>query len=105
TPTEMNRYAQVIKGYNVLGLFHGHDHWSQRPYRWRGYDVFSPGAAHFAQFAIVHIDAETMDVVYAEVTNDKGEMRLVPESAFSKQVRWPPQFVDQSKSSDLSSED
>jgi len=92
TPNEMNQFAGVIRGYNVLALFHGHDHWAQRPYEWRGYDVFSPGAAHFKQFAIVHIDLETLDVVYAEVVNEEGDVRLVRESAFSKKVRWPSQL-------------
>jgi len=92
----MNQFAEAIRGYNVLGLFHGHEHWSEQPYEWRGYDVFSPGAAHFAQFAIVHIDAKSMDVVYAEVVNDEGDVRLVRESAFSKKVRWPSRHVDNS---------
>lgn len=94
TPDEMNQFEEVIRGYNVVGLFHGHDHWSQRPYEWRGYPVFSPGAAHFAQFAIVHINHQTMDVIYAEVVTDKGRMRFVEESAFSQNVHWPsPQVV------------
>ncbi|NND45935.1 MAG: metallophosphoesterase [Xanthomonadales bacterium] len=93
TPTEMDRFAEAIRDYNVIGLFHGHDHWSQPPYRWRGYDVFSPGAAHFGQFAVVHIDHQTMDVVYAEVTNRSGDLRLVSGSSFSKPVRWPPRLV------------
>ncbi|MFT7564652.1 MAG: cytolysin (calcineurin-like family phosphatase), partial [Bacteroidia bacterium] len=93
TPDEMNQFAAAIKGYNVMGLFHGHDHWSQLPYKWRGYDVFSPGAAHFGQFAIVHINSETMDVVYAEVLNGEGQMRLVQESAFSKKVHSPTQHL------------
>ena len=96
TPNEMNQFAEVIRGYNVLGLFHGHDHWTQQPYQWRGYNVFSPGAAHFGQFAIVHIDFDTMDVVYAEVVNGDGRVRLVEESAFSQTVRWPSQIADHS---------
>jgi cytolysin (calcineurin-like family phosphatase) len=90
---QMSQFAEIIRGYNVLGLFHGHDHWSQRPYRWLGYDVFSPGAAHFGQFAIVHIGSETMDVIYAEVVSAEGHLRLVEESAFSKNVPWPPKLV------------
>jgi cytolysin (calcineurin-like family phosphatase) len=93
TSGEMNQFAEVIRDYNVVGLFHGHDHWTQRPYQWRGYNVFSPGAAHFGQFAVVHIDNQTMDVVYAEVVNDAGDVRLVSESAFSKNVRWKSQLV------------
>lgn len=98
TPAHMDRFAKVIRGYNVTGLFHGHDHWSQPPYQWRGYDVFSPGAAHFGQFAIVHIDHETINVVYAEVTNDQGELRLIRESAFRKNVSWPSQVIDRKRS-------
>lgn len=94
TPLEMRQFADAIDGFNVIGLFHGHDHWSQRPYRWRDYDVFSPGAAHFAQFAVVHIGPRTMDVVYAEVMNERGDLRLVSESAFSKPVQWPAKLVD-----------
>jgi cytolysin (calcineurin-like family phosphatase) len=101
TPSEMNQFADSIRGYNVLGLFHGHEHWSEQPYKWRGYDVFSPGAAHFAQFAIVHINNETMDVVYAEVVNAKGDVRLVEESAFSEKVKWPAKLVDRSVISEL----
>lgn len=93
TPQEMDQFAGVIRGYNVLALFHGHDHWSQRPYQWRGYDVFSPGAAHFAQFAVVHIGSERMDVVYADVVSEQGQVRLVEESAFSKPVQWPVQVI------------
>lgn len=89
TRYEMGRFAEAIRGYNVVGLFHGHDHWMQQPYTWRGYDVFSPGAAHFGQFAIVHIGSQTMDVVYAEVVNDQGRVRLLEESAFSKRVQRP----------------
>jgi len=93
TPTEMNRFAETIRDYNVIGIFHGHDHWTQTPYTWRGYDIFSPGAAHFGQFAIVHVDSGTMDVVYAEVRNENGDIRLLPESAFSKKIHTPSRIV------------
>jgi cytolysin (calcineurin-like family phosphatase) len=93
TPTEMNRFAEVIREYNVIGIFHGHDHWTQTPYTWHGYDIFSPGAAHFGQFAIVHVDSDTMDVVYAEVGNQRGDIRLLPESAFSKKIHSPSRIV------------
>jgi cytolysin (calcineurin-like family phosphatase) len=96
TPFEMDQFEGVIRGYNVMGLFHGHDHWTQQPYRWRGYNVFSPGAAHFGQFAIVHINSETMDVVYAEVVNNKGDVRLVRESAFHQKLPKPAQLVSES---------
>lgn len=94
TPTEMNDFAEAIRGYNVIGIFHGHDHWVQRPYTWRGYDVFSPGAAHFGQFAIVYVGEETMDVVYAEAMDRNGRTRLVTESAFSKTIRRPVRVVE-----------
>lgn len=93
TPTEMNRFAETIRGYNVIGMFHGHDHWTQMRYTWGGYDIFSPGAAHFGQFAIVHVDGDTMDVVYAEVRNEDGDVRFLPESGFSKKIHSPSRIV------------
>jgi cytolysin (calcineurin-like family phosphatase) len=99
TRKHMSQFAEVINEYNVVGLFHGHDHWAQLPYKWQGYDVFSPGAAHFGQFAVVQIDHQSMNVVYAEVTNDEGDVRLIRESGFKKNVTWPTPDIDRDTSS------
>jgi 3',5'-cyclic AMP phosphodiesterase CpdA len=50
-----DRLYDLIKTRNVVALFHGHHHATEH-YRWRGFDVWKPGAvkngAH--TFAIVH---------------------------------------------------
>ncbi len=56
--SEKRRFAGVIRGHNVVGIFHGHDH-ASRHYTWQGFDVYNVGsprggtAAH--SFAVVHI--------------------------------------------------
>jgi hypothetical protein len=49
--------AAVLRGHNVLGLFHGHYHASGR-YRWQGHDVYNVGASKHRRhsFAVVHVD-------------------------------------------------
>jgi 3',5'-cyclic AMP phosphodiesterase CpdA len=51
-----DRLEALLRGRNVLALFHGHHH-SSGHYQWRGYDVFRPGAVKGAphEFSVVHI--------------------------------------------------
>lgn len=42
-PEEKERFALSIVGANVVGIFHGHYHKSER-YRWQRHDVFNPGS-------------------------------------------------------------
>ncbi len=54
------RLARVLSGRNVVGMFHGHHH-ATGHYRWRGIDVWKPGAvkngAH--TFAVVRVTDTT----------------------------------------------
>ena len=54
------RFAQALAGRNVVAIFHGHHH-ATGHYRWRGYDVWKPGAVkHGAHtFAVVHATDKT----------------------------------------------
>ena len=54
------RLAQTIAHRNVVALFHGHHH-ATGHYKWKGYDVFKPGAVkHGAHtFAVVHVTDKT----------------------------------------------
>lgn len=60
---EKQAFADAIEGYNVLALFHGHEH-RMGQYRWRGHEVFRPGAprhsSHF--FLAVRLRADAMSV-------------------------------------------
>jgi cytolysin (calcineurin-like family phosphatase) len=60
---EKDAFARVIKGTNVVGIFHGHFHASMH-YRWRGYDVYNVGAVRHGwhSFATVHITDTEMTV-------------------------------------------
>lgn len=74
----------AIEGYNVVGIFHGHQHETPMIYRWKGIDVFKPKAAFLGGFAIVRVTDAYMDVVLAEVVSDSGDLKLA--NAFSKPI-------------------
>jgi hypothetical protein len=60
---EKETFARTISGYNVLALFHGHEH-RMGHYVWRGNNVFRPGAprhsSHF--FLAVRVTARELAV-------------------------------------------
>ncbi len=60
---EKAAFADVISGYNVLGIFHGHYHWSEH-YTWKGFDVYNVGSPRHMclSFGVVHISETAMTV-------------------------------------------
>lgn len=78
---------QILAGYNVIGIFHGHQHPTPMIYQVDGYDVFKPKAAFLGGFAIVRIGGNFMDVVLAEAEQDG---KLVFTNAFSKEIMSSP---------------
>lgn len=60
---EKEAFARAILGYNVLAVFHGHEH-RVGHYEWRGHKVFRPGAprhnSHF--FLVVRATARELAV-------------------------------------------
>lgn len=60
---EKRAFREAIDGYNIVGIFHGHYHYSMR-YRWEGYDVYNVGAPRhrWHSFATVHITDTAMSV-------------------------------------------
>lgn len=63
TDQEKSAFADVIAGHNVLGVFHGHFHASQR-YEWEGFDVYNVGSPRHSwhSFATVHVTDSEMTV-------------------------------------------
>jgi calcineurin-like phosphoesterase family protein len=61
--SEKDAFAQAIDGYNVLAIFHGHEHWMGH-YVWRGKPVFRPGAPRHAHhfFLAVRVGARELGV-------------------------------------------
>ncbi len=60
---EKEAFARAIDGYNVVGIFHGHFHYSQH-YAWKGWDVYNVGSPRHAwhSFAVVRITDTSMTV-------------------------------------------
>ncbi|MCY1305478.1 hypothetical protein D9M70_552850 [compost metagenome] len=74
----------ILKGYNVIGLFHGHQHETAMIYRQGGLDLIKPKAAYMGGFAIVRVTDGFMDVVLAEAGSAHGEVTFT--AAFSKRL-------------------
>jgi hypothetical protein len=60
---EKDAFARAIEGYNVVAIFHGHEH-RMGHYVWRGHPVFRPGAPRHSShhFLAVRMEADRMQV-------------------------------------------
>jgi len=67
---ERTALLAVLDGYNVVGLFHGHEHDTPMIYRQGSVDLFKPRAAFKGGFGLVRVAAGTMDVAIGEITPD-----------------------------------
>jgi len=76
--------VEALAGYNVIGVFHGHQHETPMIYRAAGFDVFKPKAAFMGGFALARVTGEAFDVVLGEATDDQGGVAFT--NAFSKPV-------------------
>ncbi|MDX8482599.1 metallophosphoesterase [Mesorhizobium sp. VK24D] len=72
----------VLKGYNVIALFHGHQHEVPMIYQRDGLDIVKPKAAFMGGFALARVTDDHMDVVLGEAAGDQGE--TVFTNAFAK---------------------
>ncbi|MBA1143241.1 metallophosphoesterase [Mesorhizobium neociceri] len=82
--SEADRQALLaaLKGYNVVAIFHGHQHEVPMIYRSGGVDLFKPKAAYMGGFALGRVTSDSMDVVLGEATGDQGEVAFT--NAFSR---------------------
>lgn len=82
--SEQERQAllDTLSGYNVIGLFHGHQHETAMIYRHGALDLFKPKAAFLGGFAVVRVTGELIEVALAEASGDDGAIRFT--TAFSK---------------------
>ena len=67
-------------------MLHGHEHENTLHYRWRGIDVFKPRAGFLGGLAIVRATERFMDVAFAEVVDDSGDLRFT--GAFGKDLLY-----------------
>lgn len=77
--------VDTLSGYNVIGIFHGHQHETPMIYRADGFDIFKPKAAYMGGFALAKVTGEAMEVVLGEAVDDQGS--VVFTDAFSKPLR------------------
>jgi len=67
---EKDAFARAIAGYNVVAIFHGHEH-RVGHYFWRGYPVFRPGAPRHSShaFLVVRVGPIEMSVAAWDFDN------------------------------------
>lgn len=79
---ERTALLAALKPYNVVGLFHGHEHDVPMIYRQEGIDMFKPVAAFRGGFAVVRIGKGLMEVALGQFADDRGGVKFT--HAFSK---------------------
>ncbi|CAH2404076.1 metallophosphoesterase [Mesorhizobium ventifaucium] len=86
--SEADREALLaaVKGYNVIGIFHGHQHETAMIYRGDGLDLFKPKAAYMGGFALARVSGDSMDVALGEAVGDHGEVAFT--NVFSKSLNF-----------------
>jgi len=72
----------VVADYNIIGLFHGHQHETPMIYRSHGLDIFKPKAAYLGGFALARVTDTAMDVALGEAAGEPGAVTFT--HAFSK---------------------
>ena len=78
---ERDATLDAIKGANVIGIFHGHEHPTSMIYKRDAIDLFKPKAAFLGGFAVVRVTDRAMDVVLCEAANNGG---VTFDQAFNK---------------------
>lgn len=81
-----DRLAMVdaLKGYNVVAVFHGHQHETPMLYQADGLDIFKPKAAYMGGFGLARLSGGTFEVALGEGVGDAGDIAFT--HAFSKKV-------------------
>lgn len=69
---ERQALLAVLKGYNVVAVFHGHQHETPMIYQRDGYDIVKPKASFMGGFALARITDAGMDVALGEASGDDG---------------------------------
>jgi len=81
---EREALLSAVAGYNVIGIFHGHEHDTPMIYQAHRLDVFKPVASFKGGFALVRVTTAFMDVVLAQAHPPRGD--IVFTNAFSKPI-------------------
>ena len=74
--------VETVSDYNLVGLFHGHQHETPMIYKAAGLDLFKPKAAYMGGFALVRVADAVIDVALGEAVGNAGEVTFT--NAFSR---------------------
>lgn len=72
SPQDRAALLACVQGYNVIGLFHGHQHETAMIYQAEGLDLFKPKAAYMGGFALARVTGSSFDVALGEAADDQG---------------------------------
>jgi cytolysin (calcineurin-like family phosphatase) len=81
---ERSALLEAIDGYNVIGLFHGHEHDTPMIYKTGDLDLFKPVASFMGGFALVRVTSTFMDVALGQAGQRHGD--VVFTTALSKPI-------------------
>ncbi len=82
--SERQELIATLSGYNVIGIFHGHEHDTPMAYNVGGIDVFKARAAFMGGFCLVRVTNGEMDVAIGDASDDKGGVTFT--TAFTKKL-------------------
>ncbi|UPA23941.1 metallophosphoesterase [Shinella oryzae] len=74
----------TLTKYNVVGIFHGHEHPTPMIYNRDGHDIFKPVAAFMGGLAVVRVTDQFMDVALARAGTSATD--IIFTHAFSKRL-------------------
>lgn len=81
---ERQALLDTLQGYNILAVFHGHQHETPMIYRAAGLDLIKPVASFMGGFAVARVAGGRLDVALGAAVDDTGGFAFT--HAFSKQV-------------------
>lgn len=81
---ERQALLDTVKDYNIVAIFHGHQHETPMIYRAAGLDLVKPVASFMGGFAIARVGEGRLDVALGTATDDAGGFAFT--HAFSKPV-------------------
>jgi len=85
---ERQAMLEIIAPYNIVGIFHGHEHDTPMAYRQGDIDLFKPIAAFKGGYAVARVTGDLMDVVLGHAGDAPGS--VVFTNAFSKAIAARP---------------
>jgi cytolysin (calcineurin-like family phosphatase) len=82
--SERQELLATVRGYNVIGIFHGHEHDTPMAYSVGGIDIFKARAAYMGGFCLVRVSNDRMDVAIGDAIDDNGGVTFT--TAFTKRL-------------------